>query len=173
MNLARRIAARINGTRVPESFGGSLEADEHVLASAGSGQRCVLVTSHGLWLPEAEGDRRIGWHRIAKASWEDPRLQVTEARAAEVVEGIEILEDLAPQRFSLESPGRVPQTVRQRVERSILERQRREVDGGGVWFVQRREPGVDGILLQVRPDPGADRAQVRSLTAGIARRLHG
>lgn len=172
MNLLRRVIARVNGTNLPESFTGTLEAEEHVLASAATGERCVLVTSHGLWLPESESDRRIGWHRIAKARWAESVLEVTEARVTEVIAGIEVLEDLPIQRYTIKAPGRVPQTVRARVERSIIERQSRTLTGGTAWFVQRREPGVDGVLLQVRPDSGVDLGEVRSLTENIARQLH-
>lgn len=172
MSFLRRVIRRINGTNLPEGFDGSLGETEHVLASAQSAGRAVVVTSHGLWIPERAGDRRIGWHRIAKVRWSDPELEVVEAAVCETVGGIELLEDLPPQRFPLDRAGRVPQLVQTRVERSITERQHRELPGGGAWFVQRREPGVDGVLLQVRPDEGVDRDAVRSLAEGIARRLH-
>lgn len=173
MSFLRRVIGRINGTNLPEAFDGTLGETEHVLASAAAaGQRVVVVTSHGLWIPEQAGDRRIGWHRIARIRWSDPELEVVEAAVTETICGIELLEDLPPQRFSLTPAGRVPQLVQTRVERSITERQYRELPGGGAWFVQRREPGVDGVLLQVRPDEGTEHDAVGSLAEGIAHRLH-
>jgi hypothetical protein len=37
--------------------------------------------------------------------------------------------------------------------------------------VQRKVPGRDGIVLQVRPDPGTDPALVRQLVADVVRSL--
>jgi hypothetical protein len=54
---------------------------------------------------------------------------------------------------------------------SIRSRHHRELPGGGAWFVQRKVPGRDGILLQVRPDDGADRAAVSKIAAEVATRI--
>ncbi|WP_337826350.1 hypothetical protein [Pseudonocardia sp. UM4_GMWB1] len=38
-------------------------------------------------------------------------------------------------------------------------------------MLQRRVPGRDGLVLQVRPDPGTDPVAARRLAEGIAARL--
>ena len=130
----------------------------------------LVVTSLGLWLPEPDGGaRRVGWHLISKATWQSGTLTVTEAAEVDVVEGAVLIADRPPRRLRLADPGRVPETVQARVEASIRSRHHRTLPGGGAWFVQRKVPGQDGIVLQVRPDPGTDDAAVRRV-AGIGRR---
>ena len=58
-----------------------------------------------------------------------------------------------------------------RVEGSVRSRHHRELPGGGAWFVQRKVPGRDGTVLQVRPDAGTDRAVVVQVAADVARAL--
>jgi hypothetical protein len=82
-----------------------------------------------------------------------------------------LLADLPPRRLRLVEPGRVPETVHTRVEGSIRSRHHRDLPGGGAWFVQRKVPGRDGIVLQVRPDPGTDVAVVRQVVADVERTL--
>ena len=69
-----------------------------------------------------------------------------------------LIADLPPQRLRLAEPGRVPEMVHARVEGSINSRHHRDLPGGGAWFVQRKVPGRDGIVMQVRADPGTDEA---------------
>jgi hypothetical protein len=104
-----------------------------------------------------------------------------------------LLTDLAPRRLRFADPGRVPEAVHARVEGSIRSRHHRDLPGGadarsagaargadarsagaprgGAWFVQRKVPGRDGVVLQVRPDPGTDPALVRRLAADVVRSL--
>ena len=82
-----------------------------------------------------------------------------------------LLADLPPVRFALAEPGKVPEAVHARVTGSIRSRHHRELPGGGAWFVQRKVPGVDGIVLQVRPDPGADPELVAALAAEVPSRV--
>lgn len=171
MNLLRRVVDRLNGTVVPPSFTGTLERSERVLASAETvAGQAVLATSRGLWLPEGAAHRRIGWELIAKARWNSPALEVIEASVAETVGAAAVLADLPEVTISLATPGKVPETVHQRVQSSIADKHHRRLPSGGAWFVQRRVPGEDGVVLQVRPDPGTDIADVRSLTSRILAR---
>ena len=39
----------------------------------------LVATSFGLWLPDNDGVRRIGWHLISKAVWDRSSLLLTEA----------------------------------------------------------------------------------------------
>jgi hypothetical protein len=173
---------RVFGSGAPEGFTGALEADEHVLASAPVGSGWLVATSHGLWLPDAgqpddaaesdsgqPGPRRVGWHLISKATWSGNALAVIEAVEDGTAGEAVVLRDLPPQRFPLESPGKVPQVVHERVTGSIKSREHNETVGA--WFVQRKVAGRDGVVLQVRPDPDADLDQVRRVAASVAAKI--
>jgi hypothetical protein len=67
----------------------------------------------------------------------------------------------------------VPEIVHTRVTGSIRSRHYRDLPGGGAWFVQRKVPGRDGVVLQVRADPGTDEATVHRLAAEVSRRMTG
>jgi hypothetical protein len=158
---------------LPEGATGPLADDERVLASATlTGGSHLVATSAGLWLPTPDaGPRRIGWHLVSKASWGGGGLVLVEAQEQEVVDGAVLLADLPARRMRLGDPGRLPEVVHQRVSASIRSRHHRKLPGGGAWFVQRRVPGHDGTLLQVRPDPGTDPAALRQVVADVARKL--
>ncbi|PSL56555.1 hypothetical protein B0I31_103308 [Saccharothrix carnea] len=157
---------RIFGSGAPEGFTGGLEADEHVLASAAVGSEWLVATTYGLWLP---GPRRVGWHLISKATWTGNALAVVEAVEDGTAGEAVVLRDLAPQRFPLESPGKVPEVVHERVTGSIKSREHNATVGA--WFVQRKVAGRDGVLLQVRPDPGVDVERVREVAASVAAKI--
>jgi hypothetical protein len=163
---------------LPAWFSSRFEAEERVLAVAtmpGDGPRnavghCV-ATTWGLWIPGEDGPRRVGWHLITKAVWGDSVFRLVEAREVEDLGGAVLLADRDLQIVRLVEPGRVPETVQQRVSASIRSRHHRDLPGGGAWFVQRKVPGRDGFVLQVRPDPGTDPAAVRQVAADAARTL--
>ncbi|MGH3859336.1 hypothetical protein [Actinokineospora sp.] len=157
---------------IPKGFPGKLDADEAVAASApvrGGGH--LVATSHGLWVPEGEGSRRIGWHRVAKATWSSGSFVIIEAEESEEVGDAVILADLAPLKIVVEAPGKLPQAVHKRVTGSIRSRHHRELPGGGAWFVQRKVPGQNGTVLQVRPDPGTDLDAVRVVAAEVSAKI--
>jgi hypothetical protein len=162
---------------LPADFPGTLLADERVLgvAELADGGHAV-ATSFGLWLPESDNDtdivRRVGWHLVSKATWENSTLAVTEADEVDIVGGAVLLADRPPRRLKLGRPGRVPEIVHARVTGSIKSRHHRDLPGGGAWVVQRSVAGRDGIVLQVRADPGTDLALVRSLAAQVARQVN-
>ncbi|MFJ6674309.1 hypothetical protein ACIQMJ_24655 [Actinosynnema sp. NPDC091369] len=172
---------RIFGSGAPEGFTGSLDADENVLASAAVGSSWLVATSHGLWLPDPgqpdpaqpdpvqPGPRRVGWHLISKATWRGNALVVVEAVEDGTAGGAVVLRDLPPQRFPLESPGKVPEVVHERVTGSIKSREHNGTVGA--WFVQRKVAGRDGVVLQVRPDPGVDVERVREVAASVAAKI--
>jgi hypothetical protein len=171
VSFLRRLLGRED---VPAEVEGRLAADERVLAVAelGGGGHLV-VTSRGLWLPSDDGVRLVGWHLVSKASWQAGALTVIEAQETETIGGAVLLADLPPRRLRLVDPGRVPETVHARVEASIRSRHHRDLPGGGAWFVQRKVPGHDGVVLQARPDPGTDPAVVRQIVADVVRSLGG
>jgi hypothetical protein len=172
VNLRDAVRRLLGRDGPPAGSTGRLDPDEQVLASARlTGTDHLVVTSLGLWLPAAGGPRRLGWHLVSKASWGDGAIALVEARECEVLGGAVLIEDLPPRRLRLADPGRVPEVVHARVTASIRSRHHRELPGGGAWFVQRKVPGRDGIVLQVRPDPGTDEAAVRQVAADVATAL--
>jgi hypothetical protein len=82
-----------------------------------------------------------------------------------------LLSDLPPRRFVLAQPGKVPEVVRERVTGSIPSSPHCELPGGGAWFVQRRIPGRDGVVLQVRADPGTAPGALEMMASEVASRL--
>lgn len=165
MGLLRRIF----GQDVPDVVRQRLADGEHVLATAATGTGgYVAVTALGLWVPDEQGVRRIGWDVISKAVWRGDVLTVIEAEVVERAGEAQVLRDLPPIRHVLPKPGKIPYLVRQRVESSIRSRYRKELPGGGAWFVVRKLPGTDGSVLQVRPDPGTEPDVVRDIAREAA-----
>lgn len=147
---------------LPTGFAGGLADTERVLGSAAMADgRRVVVTTHGLWVPEGEGHRRIGWHLVSNARWDGRSLHLIEAEEVGAQGQTVLLADRPPRRIPLSGPGPVPDLVRQRVTRSVLASQRREFPGGSALFIRRRVPGRDGVQQQVRPDAGTDLDDVR------------
>jgi hypothetical protein len=154
---------------LPEGFAGRLDADERVLAAAvliGGGW--LVVTSRGVWLPEG---RRVGWHLVSKATWSNGAIGLVEAHETGTVDDVVLLADQPVRRLALVEPGRVPQVVHERVTSSVRTRHRRDLPGGGAWFIQRKVPARDGVVLQVRPDPGTDEDALRRFVADVAHTL--
>ncbi|HEX4705332.1 MAG TPA: hypothetical protein VH352_24610 [Pseudonocardiaceae bacterium] len=165
----RRLVGRLVDGDLPPDFVGKLVGDERVLGVAElTDGGHVVATTFGLWLPDGDGTRRVGWHLISKANWENGALVVVEAEEADTVDGAVLLTDKPPRRLRLGNPGRVPEAVHARVTWSIKSRHHRDLPGGGAWVVQRSVAGQDGIVLQVRPDPGTDPKAARSLAAQVA-----
>lgn len=172
MSWTKRLAERFFGSGAPQGWTGTLSSDENVIAVGelrGGGH--VVATSLGLWLPGDDGPRRVGWHLISKASWGNGELTVIEADETGTAGDAVLLADRAPRRYAFETPGKLPEIVHRRVTGSIKSRHHRDLPGGGAWFVQRKVPGRDGILLQVRPDEGADIDAVSKIAAEVALRI--
>lgn len=168
----RRLFGRVTEPGLPGEFGGLLVEQEHVLgvAEVGGGGHLV-ATSLGLWLPDGDDVRRVGWHLISKATWEQGWLAVIEAEETGTAGDAVLLADLPMRRLRLARPGKVPEVVHTRVTESIKSSHHRDLPGGGAWVVQRSVAGRDGFVLQVRPDPGTDLDAVRTLAAGVAARV--
>ena len=167
--LLQRIAAV---PELPAGFTGTLESTERVVTMgelAGGGH--LVLTQLGLWVPEGAEVRRIGWHLVSKAVWNRSALVIIEAVSTGTVNEAVLLFDLPPRRFALMQPGKVPEVVRERVTSSIRSSQHCELPGGGAWFVQRRVPGRDGVVLQVRADPGTEPGALEMMASEVASRL--
>ena len=172
MKVGAALRRLLGGEALPDGFTGRLEAAERVLTTARTHDGAhLVVTSWGLWLPGAGGARRVGWHLVSRAAWQNGALAVVEAEEVEELDGAVLLADRPVRRFRLVEPGKLPEAVHARVEGSIRSRHHRDLPGGGAWFVQRKVPGRDGTVLQVRPDPGTDPALVAQLVADVVRSL--
>ncbi|WP_308280391.1 hypothetical protein [Pseudonocardia abyssalis] len=169
LKAIRRVLGR---DELPDGFGATLEPDERVLSVAvltGGGH--LVVTSWGLWIPASDGGvRRVGWHLVSRAAWGNGAIELVEAQE-EQAGGAVLLVDRPVVRLRLAEPGRAPEIVQERVTASIRSRHHRDLPGGGAWFVQRKVPGRDGIVLQVRPDPGTEVTAVRQVAADAAAAL--
>ncbi|GAA5112791.1 hypothetical protein [Haloechinothrix salitolerans] len=164
---------RLIGDELPDDFPGTLADNEHVLAAATATQGHLVATRFGLWLPESGSTRRVDWHLISKATWDNDVLAVIEAEeTAQAGESV-IITDLPAKRFALKSPGKLPTIVRERVTDSIRARYRKELPGGAAWFVQRRLPGTQTEVLQVRPEPGTDDVVAAEIAREAAEQLRG
>lgn len=167
--LLRRFAAV---PEPPAGFTGALEPAERVVTTgelAGGGH--LVLTQLGMWVPEGAEARRVGWHLVSKAVWDRNALVITEAVSTGTIGEAVLLSDLPPRRFGLATPGTVPAVVRERVTSSIRSSQRCELPGGGAWFVQRRVPGRDGVVLQVRADPGTEPGALEVMVNEVVARL--
>lgn len=172
MSWAKRLTDRFFGNGAPQGWTGTLSSDENVIAVGelrGGGH--VVATSLGLWLPGDDGPRRVGWHLISKATWGNGALVVIEADETGTAGDAVLIADRAPHRYAFDTSGKLPEIVHKRVTGSIRSRHHRELAGGGAWFVQRKVPGQDGILLQVRPDEGTDTDAVSKIAAEVALRI--
>ena len=152
--------------RLPDSARPALGPEERVVAWATtSAGGYVVVTNHGLWLPDAES--RLGWHEIHKAVWSGRALTVSPARRVDVDGPVPVYADAAPVSHTLLDPDRVPVQVRDRVTRSVAYSSHHPVPG--VRVVARRIPGTDGLTWAVRYDEGVDPAapEVQQATADL------
>jgi hypothetical protein len=165
-----RIVDRLSGRpELPPGFTGTLDPEEHVLASAEFRGGHLVATSLGLWLPD--GPRRVGWHLISKATWSGDALTLIEATESGHAGDAVLLTDQPPRRYPLTEPGKLPEIVHRKVTGSIRSTHHRDLPGGGAWFVQRAIPGHDGNTLQVRTDPGTDESVVSAIAAEVAAKL--
>jgi len=163
---------RLFGSGVPEPLVGALESDEHVVSSSElRGGGFLFATSHGIWVPGEDGQRRVGWHLVSKVTWGNGVLEVVEAHETGTAGDAVLLADERPVRYVLERAGKLPDVVHSRVNGSIRSRHRRELPGGGAWFVQRKVPGRDGVVLQVRADPGTDEDAVARVATEVAEKI--
>jgi hypothetical protein len=163
---------RFFGGGVPAEFTGELEPEEHIVATArlrDGGH--LFASSLGLWVPGDDGPRRVGWHLVSKATWGNGSLELIEAVESGTAGDAVLLTDLRPVRYVLEQANKLPEAVHTRVNGSIRSRHRRELPGGGAWFVQRKVSGRDGIVLQVRADAGTDEETVRRVASEVAAKI--
>lgn len=137
-----------------------LPSGERVVSWADvAGGDVVLASPSGLWWPEPDGPRLIGWQVISKAVWRDGKLTIIEA---DIVDDL-LLVDRPPVAVELTVPRDLPPVVRKRVEANVVRSEVRPVIGGSARFVARRVPGEDGVHWWARLEGGTrDTEAVRS-----------
>jgi hypothetical protein len=137
-----------------------LSQDERVVSWADTSDGSfVVATPTGLWWPDSEGPRRIGWQYVDKAVWHEGVLTVI---AADVVDDL-LLVDRPPVSALLSVPRDLPPTVRKRVQANIVRSEVVAVPGGAARYVSRRVPGQNGVTWWARLEPGtADTADARA-----------
>jgi hypothetical protein len=176
MRPLRRLLAGLSGTAaLPPDFAAILDPREAVLAVGRAQQGPLVATNLGLWVPDPA--RRIGWHLVSKATWENGVLGIIESEERDRAGDAVLLRDLPAHRFRLRQRGQLPEVVHARVTGSIRSSDYRELPGGGARFVQRKVPGEDGITLQARVDEGTEdgplRAFARELSEHVQRLKRG
>ena len=109
---------------------------------------------------------RIAWADVAHARWHDEELALTVDPVADA---------FTPARFPLPEPGRLPETVRERVMASIVVTRHVSVPRHGGVRVVGRDVGSRDLVWQVVPDAGVDGedADVRAVTDALVRELRG
>ncbi len=146
--------------RLPDPVTDWLDPGERPLSYADTDDgEVVVATSSGLWWPFEAGPRRMPWHLVDKATWQDDILTVTEAVIVDDV----LLEDRAPVAARLATARDLPQTVRQRVQGSVVRSELVPVPGGAARLVGRRVAGRDGVAWYARLERGTvDTSDARS-----------
>ena len=142
---------------LPPELISAFAPEETALASTPTGAGGWLaVTRFGLWVAD-DAVLRWGWETISRAVLREQTLTITVTEVDTVwPDGTEVLLDRPPRDFPLPGPARLTDAVNARVRRSVAASAYLAWPGAGGWVVLRRVPGRDGLLGQVRLDPGAD-----------------
>ncbi|GAB2915395.1 hypothetical protein GCM10027047_11650 [Rhodococcus aerolatus] len=160
----------------PPGWPGRLDPDEDVLAVAPLRAGHLVATRLGLWVPGPDPTadpavERVAWHLVSAATWSGTELDLRVAEETGTAGAAVLLADTLRRVYTPTEPGRLPAVVQARVTATIRSTHHQQLPGGGAWFVQRRVPGHDGVVLQVRVDPGTDPAVVHDVAETVAGRL--
>jgi hypothetical protein len=155
---------------MPESLSAALGKDETALANAKlEGGGWLAVSRFGLWVAEDDGAiARYDWPLVSKARWSAPVLEVTVADIVGRIRSADRIADRAPRTFTLASNSKLTDEVHRRVRSGIVTADHHDLPGGGCWLVRRRVPGRDGVVLQVRLDPGTPEGAERFVEPLVA-----
>ncbi|MBN6052946.1 hypothetical protein JYK22_13495 [Nonomuraea sp. RK-328] len=150
--------------RLPSDVRKSLatEPGERVLTFAGSDGGHVVATDRALYLSDGT---RVPYETVDKASWDEEGLRV-------------LTMDGAWHRERITEPRLLPETVRERVNSTIIVNKHVSLPGrGGVRLVARRRPGGDMLGWTLVFDDGLDptdpglRAQAEQALEGVRRSM--
>lgn len=168
MGFLDRMLGRVGA---PVGATGELEPGEDILAVAQVHTGHLVATRVGLWVPGDDRPTRIPWHLISRATWDSSALELTVAQVTGTAGAAVLLTDVERRSYEIAEPGELPAVVNARVTATVRSAHHRRFAGGGAWFVQRRVPGRDGVVLQARIDPGTDAAVVADIAAAVAAKL--
>lgn len=148
-------------TRLPDDARAALplERGERPIAVAQAADGSWVVATARALVTRAG---RTEWTDVGHAQWYDE----------EQLLAVDLVPDAGTDvRLELADPGRVPETVHERVMASIVLSRRIAVPGGAVRLVARRGETAD-LVWQTVPDPGTDLADPQVLAhvdAALAR----
>jgi hypothetical protein len=133
--------------RLPDDVRAGLpvQPGERVIATARDGAEGWVVATDQALLAQ---DRRTPWTDVVHAQWYDEEQVLTMDLAPGAGPAVHLV---------LAEPGRVPETVHERVMASIVLSRRVPMSAGGARVVARRGAS-DETLWQVVPDAGTDLA---------------
>ncbi|MFI6294493.1 hypothetical protein ACIBEJ_23075 [Nonomuraea sp. NPDC050790] len=156
MSLLRRLPADVRKSL-------ATEPGERVLAFAASGEGYVVATDLALFLP---GGVRLPYETIDRAAWSEDGVLNVATTAGE--------RHQAP----VSEPRRLPETIRERVNATIVVNKHVQLPGrGGVRLVARRPPGGEVKEWTLVFDEGLDphdpglRAQAEQALEGVRRSM--
>ena len=166
---------------LPPALLDALDPQEQVqLVARLVGGDALAVSRFGLWLVSGEVAVRWNWDRVTKARLAGTTLAVIAAEEVAVTgDGTVLLTDLPAREFELASTSKLTDAVHARVRRSVAASRHLPWPGAGGWVVLRRVSGCDGVIRQVRLDPGSDAhaagflAAVAEEAAQLEAELHG
>jgi hypothetical protein len=143
---------------VPGAVARAIERDERVLGVAECEDGRVLVATRlGLWVADDESVQRVPWHLISKARLAGRSLAVVVAHeVGSWGSGMIAVEDEPERSFTLVGRNTLTDVVHGRVRGSVAASRHLAWPGGGGWVALRRVAGSDGLVRQLRLDPGAD-----------------
>lgn len=160
--------------RLPPPLVAAMGEDEHIQAVADLEDGSVLAVSRfGLWHVGSDASR-TGWEAVAKARLTGSVLAIIPTRVVgEFSDGTTVLVDDPVREYVLSGRNTLTDVVHTRVRRSVAASRHLSRPGGGGWVVLRRVPGRDGVVAQLRLDPGADLAApgLADAVAGVVAEL--
>jgi len=125
--------------RLPAEVRAAVESGDRVLTYAKGPDGYVIAADGALYL----GGERLPWFRVDRGAWDEEGLTV-------------VTTDGGSYRALLPEPGRVPETVRERVTASIVVSQYVPLDArGGVRLVARKVD-ADRLIWEFVFDAGLD-----------------